>query len=155
METSSRNKIYRIGALWMTIAFLAGGALFYATNLPSVDEQAAPPKRLDDIELVATATSFDEFIYTGQNNLLRGNFSGSLFSTSQTCQANRLIVVWKAAAGSVPAVRVAASISDNTGATGNFTTTEYEDPPTAGDQYYAIVEPEGDCLGAQSNTLTL
>lgn len=156
MKASPRNKIYRIGALWTTVALLAGGAIVYAANRPAADEQPASPQTLDDIELVATATSFDEFDYSGENNLLRGNFIGSLFSTVQACQASRMITVFRVKVhGSAPDLPIATSISDNSGSTGNFTTTEFHDPPTEGDQYYAVVAPdeEKDCAGATSDTI--
>lgn len=157
MEAFQTNRIYRIGLTWFAVALIAITATIYVANR-STGNESATPQRLDNIELVAIATSFDEFDYSGENNALRGNFVGSLFSTSTACQASRMITVFRVKLhGSAPDLPVAVSISDNTGNTGNFTTTEFEDPPTTGDQYYAVVAPDEDkdCAGAQSETLTL
>lgn len=156
MERSRSGRIFRIWALWLALGAVALATLVYATGRSPGGDDPSSPKRLGNIELIATATSFDEFGYSGQNNLLRGNFVGSLFSTDQACQASREIRFFRITGiGSAPDHLVAVSISDNTGSTGNFTSTEWHDPPGNVDRYYAVVLPDEEkgCEGARSETI--
>lgn len=153
MERNSR--VFRIAAFWTVITLLVVTAVAALSAGKGGPKLSSTPRSLGEIELLATATSFDEFDYSGEDNALRGNFIGSLFSTDPACQASRTINFFKVGAGSVPDVLVATSISDNTGSTGNFTSTEYHDPPGLSDSYYAVVEPDETkgCEGATSDTI--
>lgn len=143
----------------MTVGLFAGGSIIYSANRSASLDGPSSPKQLQGIELVLAETTFEEFDYWPPNPQpinSRANFYGRLSSSDLACRTGRLITVYKVSGvGSVPDVPVAASRSDTSGNSGNFTTTDYHDPIATEDQYYAVVEATSNCEGATSETITI
>lgn len=152
---SASKRAARITTTWLLVAALAAATLLYLGGRPTPSDSAAP-RSLDDIELAATGTVFEDFFYFNNGNPNRG-FHGRLSSEGDMdCRTAREITVFLDLDGSVDDIPVAFSISDTSGNSGNFSTTNWIDPPGE-DRYYAVVEPDEDkdCEGAVSETIVV